>query len=714
MFVMKTLAMGPIITCLLFAVTSYAVPVPADTLTGRNGIECSSKTDNANNATVNIFARGYDAPSAHEMVFDSKGKLRKAATEAFQVYQPLQHMEGLQAWVDSHPVKDLVKEAGGYVEFDTLESMRFKRRPIAGSTAPSPTMPNHGPSDQPSLADYSNAWARGVPGIIIYDEGLKAYEHIPPEIIAEIFMFAFDDQKTVKFPIDVTQIPWAVGRVCAKWREIARADPRLWNSVNIEINDAQVLQQGISFLEWTFPSSGPLSMYLACSIHEGDALCRLILPYSGHLTTLELEINSDLVNMGLAKLPHTTFEGVVDMTLRVTEMGYPQFSVPDAESALEHLELFKPMKNLRKLTLSTELIPIQLESGPGILRNPYIPFRQLTHLDVQGMRYPTDADHFVLLLRQCTSLNSLLYPPFTMNAEPFAIDEELLPSLTSVTISDRVALSIPIPWARLTNLSLRVIAGLNTNEVLNILEMVSCLESLTTFSRLNDSSVSHRRIIMLADLHTLSISSQDVCVLRYLVGPAIREFHIEHIGKTQQENGETAAQESHVADLLDFLERSPHIEALTIQSEFDDENDFQHRTIPMAKLRTLHISSKDKCILTYIVAPSLSDIVIHLAPNEDAVGDDPIYLPRAKVLDFLERASRLGIVSIDFEIKPDHTFINLQPLSITPENDWTLKSLQNPYDGYLKVDPLPEDELRGFVSRSGCAYPIIVIHVRVA
>ncbi|KAG6806202.1 hypothetical protein H0H92_012246 [Tricholoma furcatifolium] len=357
------------------------------------------------------------------------------------------------------------------------------------------------------------------------------------------------------------------------------------------------------------------------------------------------------------------------------------------------------MKQLRKLRIrnwgDTTIAEV-------LACNPFIPYTQLTHLDLGGVWF-SGVGSLLLLLRSCLSVQSIQYPKVRDVVLPEDIDE-LLPNVTSVTVKNGLAW-LPIPWVNLTNLSLPPWTTLE--DVYHILEKTTLLEYLTIYAALNASPVTHQHMISLINLRTLSISSHDTCLLPYLSAPVVRKFHIKFI---EDRYPEQRPRKSRALTVLDFLDQGLPLETLVLGMELGDEYVTEGRRIILPDLHTLYLSSKDKWALVHLLTPKICNLYIRLAfidrDDRRAPAND------SHALEFLKQASQFGALFIRFDRWGDldpPTVIRLRsPLFIPKKQGWILSRLS---DFYLEPDTcLPEDELRGFIARLACT-PTLSIHV---
>ncbi|KAJ6592465.1 hypothetical protein B0H19DRAFT_909005, partial [Mycena capillaripes] len=62
---------------------------------------------------------------------------------------------------------------------------------------------------------------------------LSPIRRVPSELVCEIFRWTLPHTKTVAGKA-VEQPPWYLGHISRPWRDIALADPFLWNSIKVD------------------------------------------------------------------------------------------------------------------------------------------------------------------------------------------------------------------------------------------------------------------------------------------------------------------------------------------------------------------------------------------------------------------------------------------------------------------------------------------------
>ncbi|KAG6826017.1 hypothetical protein H0H92_001435 [Tricholoma furcatifolium] len=339
-----------------------------------------------------------------------------------------------------------------------------------------------------------------------------------------------EEESDLRFPVNLSQIPWKVGHVCARWRAVARAELCLWNRLDITVTGYDDPQKGLPFfllpfarpwsisLHWdVYPSTvvrsllqaGSLPLTISRVIFSSLELHRL---QKFHLTCIYSETSYDV------DVPPELFDFVVDLSLTlVDEIPRDVFRSGPAMVACLRPTLKRYMGSLQKL----KIVPgLTYESRDFILENPYIPFHQLTHLDLGDLE--CEFEEVIQLLRKCVSLRSLVYAFVYDPIERSMIAvKELLPSLRSLELDTdygRVD-DIPIAWNRL--IPKDVLA------LLSITEKASSLEVLEIKLDLNlDDEDNALPMLTLKHLHTLTISHYDSWVFNRFIVPRLRKLRV--------------------------------------------------------------------------------------------------------------------------------------------------------------------------------------------
>ncbi|KAF9458864.1 hypothetical protein BDZ94DRAFT_1172792, partial [Collybia nuda] len=60
---------------------------------------------------------------------------------------------------------------------------------------------------------------------------LAPHQKIPPEILAKIFTHCVNSEIVeLRFP-NRCSLPWTLGHICSRWRQVALAEPLLWRHI---------------------------------------------------------------------------------------------------------------------------------------------------------------------------------------------------------------------------------------------------------------------------------------------------------------------------------------------------------------------------------------------------------------------------------------------------------------------------------------------------
>jgi hypothetical protein len=65
-----------------------------------------------------------------------------------------------------------------------------------------------------------------------YRAALAPHKKVPPELLVKIFLYACEDRSLSLPPHNRTR-PWVISQVCARWRQVALNEPRLWGDLSV-------------------------------------------------------------------------------------------------------------------------------------------------------------------------------------------------------------------------------------------------------------------------------------------------------------------------------------------------------------------------------------------------------------------------------------------------------------------------------------------------
>ncbi|KAJ7846237.1 hypothetical protein B0H14DRAFT_2773039 [Mycena olivaceomarginata] len=64
---------------------------------------------------------------------------------------------------------------------------------------------------------------------------LEGIERLPPENLAEIFMFCLPSGRWALYWPNTENAPWVLAQVCSRWRAVALSTPRLWRTIEVDL-----------------------------------------------------------------------------------------------------------------------------------------------------------------------------------------------------------------------------------------------------------------------------------------------------------------------------------------------------------------------------------------------------------------------------------------------------------------------------------------------
>ncbi|KAJ7458565.1 hypothetical protein FB451DRAFT_1372254 [Mycena latifolia] len=218
---------------------------------------------------------------------------------------------------------------------------------------------------------------------------LSPLRRIPPEILAEIFLFCRDDSlQDVDYSVaDPRCAPMLLGQIASRWRHVCHGSPRLWDHFHVPTNSAFVNPTAI--LQPILARSQILPLHV-----------RLERQDRGVATGPVEQDLFDLVLRQHHRVKHIRFEICSpDFTPPIDTINLPILSSlaiilhPDLD-VVPFLTLFKDAPQLRSLHLDTDYTPIRSLSSA-------MPWAQMTRLN---FRLPMDLREARAILMQCETI----------------------------------------------------------------------------------------------------------------------------------------------------------------------------------------------------------------------------------------------------------------------------------------------------------------------
>ncbi|KAJ7110992.1 hypothetical protein C8R44DRAFT_985630 [Mycena epipterygia] len=73
---------------------------------------------------------------------------------------------------------------------------------------------------------------------LIFPESSPAsIERLPPENLAQIFMFCLPSGRWASYAPNTENAPWVLAQVCSHWRAVALSTPRLWRIIDVDLSE---------------------------------------------------------------------------------------------------------------------------------------------------------------------------------------------------------------------------------------------------------------------------------------------------------------------------------------------------------------------------------------------------------------------------------------------------------------------------------------------
>ncbi|KAJ7572672.1 hypothetical protein C8J56DRAFT_988045 [Mycena floridula] len=221
---------------------------------------------------------------------------------------------------------------------------------------------------------------------------------LPTEILEIIFVGAHCSSGSSWSPFNMRRIPWAVGRVCSRWRQVALSSPKLWSSFSISIQ----LSASIYRKEMSGRETGTMGCQLR---HGGQKIVEECLARSGqwpltfHIKTegsirhTNVQAAQPLIQLISAIAVHrerwkdATFEfDSLDADVRSSVTKSLLSGIREGLPQLERLAWTSVVESLGKAFVETprlEELEIPFPAGPNPISLPWSQLRKLTMLAEQ-------------------------------------------------------------------------------------------------------------------------------------------------------------------------------------------------------------------------------------------------------------------------------------------------------------------------------------------
>ena len=231
---------------------------------------------------------------------------------------------------------------------------------------------------------------------------LSPLRRLPPEILGEIFLICKDEASGKPHKILRRQPPGVLSQVCRSWRQVAINLPRLWDTFRVDYKPTTTFHP-----PELHDHLVPLSRVIDIWAHRSKPLPMNISIHSNHQFSGFRSIHPSLV-ASLRNLSHRIRK--LDVQTGLKSILEPIFSLPVAEfPALESLQLSATEfgvwnSPITAFGVSPKLRKVTLNIRPAHPFRIFLPWPQITHLDMLNAKDPMDLFTWRILLRSLLNL----------------------------------------------------------------------------------------------------------------------------------------------------------------------------------------------------------------------------------------------------------------------------------------------------------------------
>ncbi|KAJ7511986.1 hypothetical protein B0H11DRAFT_1953784 [Mycena galericulata] len=229
---------------------------------------------------------------------------------------------------------------------------------------------------------------------------LSPIRQIPAEILAHIFTYCLKENLHSYSILSSHTATMVLTHVCARWRAVALATPRLWENMSLRLKE-NMGRNVPSFLPEVLQRSLPHELFVDINVPPLATNSQLedILPLIDRAKTLKLKLPDSC----LRPLLTLTASNLLRLqTLHLFAPEYPwsewpeERGPPEVVRATDFIPAFSALPSLRNLIVSLPLLPQPVETFVA-----QYPWSQLTYLNL-GL--PLNIATARYILRLCTNL----------------------------------------------------------------------------------------------------------------------------------------------------------------------------------------------------------------------------------------------------------------------------------------------------------------------
>ncbi|KAG6807158.1 hypothetical protein H0H92_008595 [Tricholoma furcatifolium] len=366
---------------------------------------------------------------------------------------------------------------------------------------------------------------------------LAPHRRLPSELLARIFIFAVTGETYTIPPWGgiPNRLPWILGQVCSRWRQIVSAEPRLWNKVELisshrytEPTDMERANEFIphGVVSWKIDESGAYPCPFLLKLEEFSL---------NRLRHLSIELEFPYLVQALAAMP-PALASLESIQLRSWYNDEPKLNDIDG---LKSTKLFQIARDLRRISFTVSGHHITKQAGEAFRDIPDIPWGQLSYLSLStGISTPSDLDRLYSVFKKCTSLQQLgctIDGMANLTRVPRGASDDPIvpPQLQRLEINAFDAWKIAFPWTQFTQLTLD---DVDSTCVKKVISESRGLESLVVLGRGGESWMSDEikmsaSPIVLDSLVSLLLSGAYIEVLQYIYPPQLVDLRIFLTGR---------------------------------------------------------------------------------------------------------------------------------------------------------------------------------------
>ena len=226
---------------------------------------------------------------------------------------------------------------------------------------------------------------------------LSPLRRLPPEILGEIFLICKDEASGKPHRILRRQPPSVLSQVCQSWRQVAINLPRLWDTFRVDYKPTTTF-----YPPELSDHLVPLSRVIDIWAHRSKPLPINIAIHSNHQFSGSRSMHPSLV-ASLRNLSPRIRK--LDIQTGLKSVLEPIFSLPAAEfPALESLQLSATEfgvwnSRITAFGVSPKLRKVTLNIRPAHPFRVFLPWPQITHLDMLNAKDPIDLFTWGILIR---------------------------------------------------------------------------------------------------------------------------------------------------------------------------------------------------------------------------------------------------------------------------------------------------------------------------